>query len=391
MGFSAPPHARRQAAQPTLSLCMIVKNEAENLERCLETARPHVEEIVIVDTGSTDGTQAIARRYADVFDQIEWPDSFSKARNHSFDLSSGDYNIWLDGDDCMPDPKDWQKVRAVLDEKKVAGVFLLQADSLPGQQVIERTVNPMCRVVLNRPEIRFQGKVHNQIDADLKAYMEDRNLQVAQVPAVFHHIGYHLTPDEKKEKYGVRIPLLLHEVEHAKTPMMKAYYTYQLAVGYSMTGEKERALQTLRALTFDDLVGSNQLYARVLAANLGQASGAHGWALRHAEWLRDAYPHEPIGHCLSASVHVQQGKLKTAVGLLGHTLNLVADAKPQTRYRLNQEYLYFLLGKVAAYGKRWERAKFFLSKSLEGEDNPEAQALLVQVKQMLQNAQPETV
>ena len=92
---------------PTLSLAMIVKNEAEHLEKCLSTARPHVDEIVVVDTGSTDGTQAIAQRYADVFEEIEWPDSFSVARNHSMDKASGDYILILDGDEHIPDDEQW--------------------------------------------------------------------------------------------------------------------------------------------------------------------------------------------------------------------------------------------------------------------------------------------
>ena len=97
---------------PTLSLAMIVKNEAEHLEQCLSTARPHVDEIVVVDTGSTDGTQEIAQRYADVFDEIEWPDSFSVARNYSMDKASGDYILILDGDEHIPDEEQWRKLRA---------------------------------------------------------------------------------------------------------------------------------------------------------------------------------------------------------------------------------------------------------------------------------------
>ena len=93
------PYQRKHDAR--LSLCMIVKNEAETLEKCLRLARPHVDEIVVVDTGSTDGTREIARRYADVYDEIEWPDSFSLARNHSFDLATGDFIMCLDGDEYI--------------------------------------------------------------------------------------------------------------------------------------------------------------------------------------------------------------------------------------------------------------------------------------------------
>jgi len=84
-----------------LSLCMIVKNEEEVLARCLESARPLVEEIVIVDTGSTDRTKEIAAQFTDRIFSFEWTDDFSAARNFSFSKAHGDYILWLDADDVI--------------------------------------------------------------------------------------------------------------------------------------------------------------------------------------------------------------------------------------------------------------------------------------------------
>lgn len=86
-----------------LSVCMIVKNEAEVLARALDCVKSFADEIIVVDTGSTDKTKEIALNHcAKVFD-FEWCDDFSKARNYSFSLASGDYIMWLDADDVIPD------------------------------------------------------------------------------------------------------------------------------------------------------------------------------------------------------------------------------------------------------------------------------------------------
>lgn len=84
-----------------VSLCMIVKNEEDVLGRCLESVKGLVEEIIIVDTGSTDQTKSIARQYTEKIYDFAWCDDFSAARNESFAKATKDYIIWLDADDLL--------------------------------------------------------------------------------------------------------------------------------------------------------------------------------------------------------------------------------------------------------------------------------------------------
>lgn len=85
----------------TLSLCMIVKDEEKVLDRCLKSIKDVVDEIIIVDTGSSDKTKNIASKYTDKIYSYKWCDDFSKARNYSFSLATCDYIIWLDADDVV--------------------------------------------------------------------------------------------------------------------------------------------------------------------------------------------------------------------------------------------------------------------------------------------------
>lgn len=88
----------------TVSLCIIVKNEEDILERCLCSVRDLVDEIIITDTGSTDRTREIARRLADKVYDFPWVDDFSAARNFTFGKATKDYILWLDADDIiLPD------------------------------------------------------------------------------------------------------------------------------------------------------------------------------------------------------------------------------------------------------------------------------------------------
>ena len=79
----------------SVSLCMIVKNEEDVLERCLKSVAGLVDEIIIVDTGSTDRTREIATHFTNQIFDFPWQDDFSAARNEAFSHASMDYCMWL--------------------------------------------------------------------------------------------------------------------------------------------------------------------------------------------------------------------------------------------------------------------------------------------------------
>ena len=86
----------------TISLCMIVKNEEDVLKRCLDSVKDAVDEIIIVDTGSTDKTKFIAQEYTDKVYDFKWINDFSAARNEAYSKASMDYQMWMDADDFIP-------------------------------------------------------------------------------------------------------------------------------------------------------------------------------------------------------------------------------------------------------------------------------------------------
>ena len=109
----------------TISLCMIVRDEEKNLANCLSSIQDIVDEIVVVDTGSSDRTKEIALKYTDKVLDFTWVDDFSKARNFAFEQASMDYILWLDADDLLL-PVDQTKLKILKDslDPSVDGVMM---------------------------------------------------------------------------------------------------------------------------------------------------------------------------------------------------------------------------------------------------------------------------
>lgn len=109
----------------SLSLCMIVKNEEENLERCLSSVFEIFDEIIIVDTGSTDNTKAIAKKFTNKVYDFIWVDDFSLARNFGIKKATCDYFMWLDADDIIT-KDNLEKLKKLKSEIIDEDVFMLK-------------------------------------------------------------------------------------------------------------------------------------------------------------------------------------------------------------------------------------------------------------------------
>jgi len=148
-----------------ISLTMIVRDEEKNLSNCLESVAGLFDEIVVVDTGSTDRTVEIARSFgARVFDFV-WVDDFGAARNAALARATGDYAFWLDADDVV-DPPEREKLRALLDGlgagDEACCVVHCKCDPSPDGSGGETVVDHI-RLFPLRQDVRWTYRVHEQI------------------------------------------------------------------------------------------------------------------------------------------------------------------------------------------------------------------------------------
>ena len=325
--------------RPTLSLCMIVKNEEENLEKCLSLARPHVDEIVVVDTGSTDGTVEIAKRYADVFEEIEWPGSFSVARNHSLELASGDYILILDGDEYIDSQEAWKKIRNSLGVLDIAALVLPVKNLLSENNVVSADMFWQERVLRNHPDIRYHGSVHNQVMESIWAHAEQTGRHIARLDAEIIHTGYSLPEEEMVQKYETRVELLKAEYENPRDEVYRAYYAYQLGLIYYIMRRNEAAAELFNSLDYDKLTPENAFYTRLLGAQTAQRLNDMNSALVHCNEMLRINPKEPVGYYLTGVSLMRSSFFKDGLLMLLQAYNVNNDADQFIRFVINPKIL----------------------------------------------------
>jgi len=175
-----------ESGRPTLSACMIVKNEEKFLPQCLESIKAAVDEIIVVDTGSMDRTVEIAESYgARVFHHL-WKNNFSEARNYSLQQATGDWILVIDADERL-EKRDIPILRAVLRRKEYNSIIFAVLSELP----TGISMNHSQRV-FRRGSGHYEGIVHNQLICEGDVLITGIRL---------YHYGYNLSDAQMREKY----------------------------------------------------------------------------------------------------------------------------------------------------------------------------------------------
>ena len=237
--------------KPTLSVCMITKNEEEHLGKALQSVLSVANEIVVVDTGSTDRTKDIAAGFgARVYD-FQWNDDFAAARNESLKYATSDWVFILDADEVLGE-EDVAAVQEAVSQEGIAGYYVITKNysnqsSMSGWQPNTLTDTlahsskgwfPSLKIRLFRvgKDVQFAGKVHEMIDEKLLI----SSGRVATLKGFVHHYGSLVeTSEGKKRSY-----LALTQQKLMQDPLnSKAYF--ELGVQYKELGELELAEKAL--------------------------------------------------------------------------------------------------------------------------------------------------
>jgi len=248
---TGPLNIRHGSARKSLSVCMIVKNEELNLAKCLMSVKPIADEIIVIDTGSSDKTKVLASALgAKVFD-FPWTNDFSEARNYSLSKASGDWILVLDADEVVS-PLDHEKLKKVIKNavgKRVAYTMITRNyTNQPGSKnwtANEGTYfseeagkgwvpSPKVRLFANDKRVNFVNPVHELVEPALQK--NGIKIKVCDVPV--HHYG-RLNQDQVITKGKEYYRLGIEKVEKTKGDY---YALKELAIQASEIGEYEEAV-----------------------------------------------------------------------------------------------------------------------------------------------------
>ena len=197
------PETIQNPPAPRLSVCLIVKNEEKFLAQCLRSVREIAQQIIVVDTGSTDSTVNIAKDLGAEVYSFKWCDDFSAARNVALEHATGDWILILDADEEIP-AEQHPKLLADLKDSGVAACRLPLVNR--GQEANGRNFVP--RLFRNAPGVYFFGRIHEQVFPSLMPLCKSWGLGTAMGTAEIMHHGYTKEMMQDRNKVGRNLKLL---------------------------------------------------------------------------------------------------------------------------------------------------------------------------------------
>jgi len=239
----SPPHASFCNLSPvtcTLSCCMIVRDNEKTIAAAVKSIMRWVGEVIVVDTGSTDGTPEICRALGCRVYHFPWCDSFSAARNESLKYARGHWIFWMDSDDTI-DEVNGRKLAELPAHvaPHIMGLVMQVHCPGPGGDLRNATVVDHCKMFRNRPGVGFDGRIHEQVLPSIRR----EGGEVAMTDVFVVHSGADRTPEGRRGKLARDMRLLRLELrERPGHP----YTLFNLGMTYADEGKDRLAVKRLR-------------------------------------------------------------------------------------------------------------------------------------------------
>jgi len=286
---------------------MIVKNEENNLIRCLESVKDIVDEIIIVDTGSTDSTVDIANRYGAKVFFYEWNNNFSDAKNLSLEHATGDWILMMDADDELEEA-DKPKLLKLLENKDI-DVYFLETLSYVGKKPgLDMVCNLNVRLIRNHRGYIFKGAIHEQITCEI-CNSDKKRIRTEKVK--FYHYGYLEKNIIEKNKRDRNMKILKKLLENNKND---AFTLFNIGNEYSAIGDYVKALEYYRKAykNFNPNIGYGPRLFLRMALDLNRL-GLFDEELEVIDRGLKYYPNFTDLEFLKASLFHYQGKITLSI------------------------------------------------------------------------------
>ncbi|WP_165861438.1 glycosyltransferase family 2 protein [Paenibacillus paeoniae] len=220
-----------------LSLCMIVKDEEETIDRCLSSISGLADEIIIVDTGSTDLTKEIAYKYTEHVFDFKWSNDFSAARNKSLSYATGKWILVLDADEYL-NTDDCERFKKFIENEQIEQnkVYSISIISYVGESIRNANVteSTMVRLFPNNQGIHYFRPIHEQV-VDANGIL----LSTTVSPITVYHTGYLKDTVQKKDKHN-RNQAIFSELKQSSGFIPYDYFT--IGNEYATKGDYKKAL-----------------------------------------------------------------------------------------------------------------------------------------------------
>ncbi|WP_405104252.1 glycosyltransferase [Paenibacillus sp. FSL K6-1217] len=253
---------------PGISLCMIVKNEAQHLEQCLLSVQCVVSEIIIADTGSEDNSMDIARRFGARVVALPWEHDFSLARNHTLRLASYGWILVLDADEALAGWKP-DELQGLLESERADGYFLPFIHYVGEALGPDYVTDNVCRLFRNDARIYFRGSIHEEVASSIWS-LPGGHIAYARLPV--RHYGYLETEIQRKHKASRNLELIhtALRLEPDSVPLR-----YALGTEYYQQEQYQAAAELLLPLLAE--VPPNSGYTADLYLKTAFALQSGGW------------------------------------------------------------------------------------------------------------------